>query len=530
MALAAGWLLACPVWGQAESPLPVLQQDTTKLSAAEVQPDTGTAAAKAAQQGQQQGTLIRGMDITGSSLLKGNDLLRLIQIRPGMTVDADMVRQAAANVDAQYNAAGYLFSRVTSASIDSQGILHMGITEGRVEDVSVKGNIKSKTNVVTREMVIHKGDIFNSNLVRRSIQRLYNTGYFGEVNVQLFPGQQDPHNVRLEVDVDEQKTGLVTFGAGYSQSNGIVGIIGLSDSNFRGRGDQVGLNWEFGGSAHGNNYTFSYTHPWVNAHGDSLGFSVFDHNYDYDDYNQDGNSVAEYYKRTKGFNVTYGRAHGQYIRDYLTLETKRVNYDEYQSGYDYREVPGYLKSNFGRTNSLSWSHVYDNRDNVFNPTRGRRIATTTTVAGHGMGGDFSFYKLMTEGSWYRDMGHSHVLALRLMGGLAFGGDVPYSELFSLGGADTMRGYEDDEFRGSRYYIGTLEYRIPLTKKLQAVLFADAGSAWNGTDKLFWYEGDNKIHYDGGAGLRIQTPIGRVRLDYGWGSNGGKFHFSFGGQF
>jgi outer membrane protein insertion porin family len=151
------------------------------------------------------------------------------------------------------------------------------------------------------------------------------------------------------------------------------------------------------------------------------------------------------------------------------------------------------------------------------------------MAGHGLGGDFNYYKLMTELRTYRKVGRSQVLALRLMGGIGFG-DIPGNDLFTLGGADTLRGYEDDEFRGKRFYEGTLEYRFPIMKKVQGVLFIDAGNAWSGTDSLFWYEGNNKLHYAGGIGVRIKTPIGPVRLDYGRGSEGGKFNFSFGGQF
>ena len=84
------------------------------------------------------------------------------------------------------------------------------------------------------------------------------------------------------------------------------------------------------------------------------------------------------------------------------------------------------------------------------------------------------------------VGVKHVIAVRLMGGIATG-DMPYNDLFTLGGADTLRGYEDDEFRGNKMYAATVEYRFPIAKKVQGVLFTDMGAAWGGTGKIPWYQ-------------------------------------------
>lgn len=110
-----------------------------------------------------------------------------------------------------------------------------------------------------RELRMKKGDIFNKNAASRSIQRVYNTGYFEDVNVRLLQGQKNAQNVIVEIDVTEQKTGSVTIGAGYSDSDGLVGILGLSETNLRGTGDKVNISWEFGGNTDSNkNYIFLY--------------------------------------------------------------------------------------------------------------------------------------------------------------------------------------------------------------------------------------------------------------------------------
>ena len=103
-------------------------------------------------------------------------------------------------------------------------------------------------------------------------------------------------------------------------------------------------------------------------------------------------------------------------------------------------------------------------------------------------------------------------------------------LFALGGSNTLRGYEDDQFKGKKMYAATLEYRFPIAKKVQGVLFTDGGSTW-GIDngQIPWYEDDDGFQWSCGVGLRLQTPIGPIRLDYGHGDKN-KFHFSFGTQF
>lgn len=487
----------------------------------------------------QMNPVVNGIEITGNKSLSDSDIKKLITITPGSVLNTSIVSRDIAAINTTYNNAGYMLNRVSEVSLDEKGILHIGISEVHVEDISLRGNTKTRDKVILRELRFKKGDVFNREVASRSIQRVYNTGYFEDVNVRLLPGQKNAQDVIVEIDVVEQKTGTVTIGAGYSDSDGLVGILGLSETNLRGTGDKVSIQWEFGGETNSNkNYIFSYTHPWLNDHGDSIGFSLFDRENDYNDYDENGDEKADYDRQTRGFNITYGRVRSEYVSDFVTLETKETKYKDWNSGLNYPELSkdpdhpeyhDYMDDNFGRTNSLRWSHVFDNRDNVFDPTRGKRLSFTGVWAGNGLGGDFDYFKFIVENRLYYKVGHAHVIAVRLMGGIA-DGDMPYNDLFTLGGADNLRGYEDDEFRGDKMYLGTIEYRYPIAKKVQGVFFVDAGNAWGGTDKVPWYHDKDELHVAGGLGFRVTTPIGPIRLDYGVGDEGGKFHFSFGGKF
>ena len=499
-----------------------------------------------------------GVAFEGNTVYTSEVLTKFMDLQPGQVLNSVYVGQKVQGINAAYARDGYMLAHVDGIRVDDQGVLHVHIVEGIVEDIVPAGNKKTRDKVITREFVQKKGKPFNKFLVRRSVERVYNLGFFDDVNVRMLPGDQDPNNVIIEIDVLEHKTGTITLGAGYSKSDGLMGIIEFGEDNFRGTGDKFKVHWEIGGKKKYKNYQISYLKPWIDSKGTSLGFSFFNREDEYTDYNEDGNEVAEYNKKSRGFNISFGRQTGEYTRDYLTLESRKDSYkwdSDDSSGYRYdtdaiSNTTGsgndwnntnpstggswnfasnnYVKNNFGRINSITWQKVYDSRDNIYEPTRGRRISYTAQWAGHGLGGDFDFYKFTAEARMYKKLGAKNVLAFRARGGF-IQGDAPYSQLFTLGGADSLRGYEDDQFRGKYMYNATLEFRFPIVKKVSGVLFTDIGDAWDAPN-VSWYNSKKTFNYGVGAGVRITTPIGPVKLDYGVGKHKNKFHFSFGTQF
>ena len=489
------------------------------------------------------------LNLVGNTVIDKQKINGLFNLEEGSVVNLKDINRRVLKLEEEYRQAGYILARVTDVHMDQDGTLNLTVNEGTVEDFKVKGNVKTKDYVITREMRLKKGQPFNAKDARRSMQRIYNLGYFEDVNVKLNPGKE-PNSVEVEISVVEMNTGTFGIGAGYSSADGFVGMISIGDKNFRGIGDRINIRWEFGGEDN-KNYDFSYTRPWLDDKETMATIQLYDITNEYADYNIDGDEIARYDKKRRGQELTLSRrAEDEFISNYITLKNRDDIYEGEADGYEgdkdqyyenqfnQNDNPGHWrdyypataeerrKENFGVTRSITLGRVLDSRDNIYDPHEGKRISYSIEHAGF-MGGDFDFTKFTADYRYYYRAGGESVWALNLGAGYA-DGDMPLSQRFSMGGSDTLRGYEDDQFRGNSMVKATLEYRFPIVKKVQGVLFTDNGYAW---DNRFEDEFDfGLIKNSFGVGLRINSPLGPVKLDYGYGDDGGKFHFSFGGQF
>lgn len=471
--------------------------------------------------------ILKDIVVKGNVKVDTNKILELLTVKKGEILNTKTLNANARSIEAYYHDKGYIFTKVSDVSMSKDGVLTLSINEGVLEGFQVKGNTKTKDYVVTREMRLKPGEAFNVKDARRSMQRVYNLGYFEDVNMKLNPGRE-PNAVVLETDVVEKRTGSFSVGAGYSSSDGLVGIFEIGDTNFRGTGDAIKIHWEFGGDADTyDSYQFSYTKPWLDSKQTSATFRLYDMTHEYDDNDRNGNLIETYDKKYKGFELSFGRPVSEYSTNYITFKNRTDEYIKHVSGdTNYSdgtaEHQQYLKDNFGNTRSVILAHTTDTRDNIYNPKEGAKVTVSGEFAGIA-GGDFDYNKYSFEDHHYFKVGRNHVIATRATVGYATG-SMPEAALFDAGGQTTLRGYKDDQFQGKNLLLGSVEYRFPIVSKVQGALFTDFGNAWDGSYKV------SGLHSSIGVGIQMETPIGPIRLDYGKGEDGGRTHFSFGGNF
>ena len=470
--------------------------------------------------------VLKGISLSGNTVESTETLQGLITMKTGEILNSRELNKDVMAIQEQYRRDGYILAKITDMNIDKNGILTLKVNEGILEGYKVKGNTKTKERVILREMRQKPGEPFNSKLARRSMQRVYNLGFFEDVNIKMNPGV-DPNAVVMELDVTEKRTGSFGIGAGYSSEDGVVGMVSIGDTNFRGTGDAISLSYETSGDdtdAHG--YTFSYRRPWLDSKETVGTFRIYNRTYEYDDYDESGDLKETYMRKDSGGELTFGLPVSEYSTNYLTLRNRKDSYVKHvdDGNLGDRSTPayeGWRRDNFGTTRSVTFEHVTDTRDNVYNPMSGSRLSLSGEFAG--FGGDFDFQKYTVDGQRYIRAGRSQVFALRARYGVGTG-DISEFNQYRIGGQGSLRGYREDQFRGDREFLGTVEYRFPVVKKVQGALFTDWGGAWDSGLT------PDDLHASVGVGISLTTPIGPLRFDYGWGEDGGRVHFNVGSTF
>lgn len=475
---------------------------------------------------------IKEINITGNTAVSTEEMRKVMVLQEGQIFCQKILKNDLDRISQLYKDQGYLLANIKEINFDEQGKLWITVSEGYLEKILVEGNNKTKEKVITREINIQPGDLFDFEKVKKSLQKIYNLGYFEDVTMKLEPGSKEDVVV-LVIKVIEKNTGKFGIGAGYNSEDGLMGFASIEEMNFFGGGQKVEAKLEIGGRT---TYKVSFLEPWLANTPTSLGFDVYDTITHQED--KEGEEIiAEYDEVKLGGRLIFGRKISDSINLGLELKTERVNYDL---------ISGTLPedTNQGLTNSLIPTFTYDTRDNVFDPTSGWYNSLSIEKAGGFLGGDYDFTKynltlrayLSTD--FFKDIFNigslkkitdnlsKGVLAFRAMGGMA-DTDLPSFAAYQIGGMNTVRGYDLGEFSGDKSLVFNVEYRFPLAENFQAVLFVDWGQAWDIEESIDIAD----LKFGFGVGVRFDTPIGPIRLDYGINEEGiGKTYFSIGNTF
>lgn len=474
------------------------------------------------------GITVSSVEVTGVTVFPKEKVESLIRVKPGELFNRKNLEEDLTKVQTMYEDDEWVLDNVDTKIDPDTGKLTIHFLEATVEEIRVVGNSKTRTGVVLDNLRTKPGAVLNRRRFQRDLERLKNLGYFRSVEPEFERGSEKGR-VILVLDVEEEKTGLATIGVGYAGGgssgiqSGVTGAVSYSDRNLFGEGKNVSVSWQRGAQISA--IALSYFDPAINGNQDSIGVTLFRNEVDglRQPVNVNGQQEFAFYDDNRmGGSVTYGHPLNDDLRLFGTLrhETIEILRD---SGSTFQPV-GLGK---GALNSIGLSALYDTRDDIFNPHVGTYANGSVNVAG--FGGDFNFQKYTVEGRYYIPLGENHTLALRGWAGTVTG-DAPITEYFYAGGPDTLRGYQQNQFFGTRFLVANAEYRFPIgnIKFLRGAVFADAGNAWSSGDL-----NEDKIFLDAGVGLRITFPalgLGVIRLDYAIGDEGGRTQIGIGQSF
>ena len=508
-----------------------------------------------------------------------------------MTEKGEIFNEAIFQKDRQmvsflYANKGYIFSRVvpnkviTDVEIIVDGkkekrkyvAVDFTISEGKkayVDQIIIKGNAKTKDKVIRRELLIKEGELFSSQKMQITRERVFNLGFFKEVNIDVRPGSRDGY-MNLIIDVEEQPTGTISLGGGYGTTTGFSIFADVGENNLMGNGQKVNLKFEYGPEK--SSVTLGFQDRWFLDYPVGFDSSIFYnlYNYKYRSIFETSNEQSEYQKQSVGYTFGFSYRYWYYFTSGVRWSHSFQSYLN-PSGNSPDSI--YLSEANGiqekRTVTLYTSR--NTKDNYLNPTRGGSVGISASFTGGVLGGEDHFIKIKPELTYYFSpftlpflKTHPVVIEARINGtflapplGESFINQdsvknpwLETEERMTLGGPETLRGwdYVDLEFAKSWRSVGMfhkilygLELRFPIhPQMLWVAFFFDAGSLWSDD---YWVEhlvqSDRDIvnddlatgklrnlkdltdtnllkyfKYSYGVGFRVQIPMMPIRFWFG----------------
>lgn len=486
----------------------------------------------------------------------------------------------------KYQDQGYVLANVIGApKVSENGVVTLQVAEGVVENIKVrfrnkqgeevddKGNpIRGRTKdyVIKRELELKPGQVFNRNIVQKDLQRIFGLGLFEDVNVSLDPGT-DPSKVDVVLNVAERSSGSIAAGAGISSASGLFGTVSYQQQNLGGRAQKLGAEVQLGEREllfdlrftdpwiGGDPYRTSYTANIFRRRSISLIFEGKDEaieTFDPGDItNEDDQDRPRITRLGGGVSFTRPLSANPYQKSEWTasagLQYQRVSsrdadgnlrkegaiFDD--NGNQISPAIPLTQSGTGEDDLLllQLGAQRDRRNNPLQPTNGSflRFGVDQSVPlGEGnilltrLRGNYSQYlpvKFLGFGKG------AQTLAFNLQGGTILG-DLPPYEAFTLGGSNSVRGYDEGRLATGRSYVqASVEYRFPVFSVVSGALFFDYGSDLGSSTRSAEILNKNGTGYGYGLGVRVQSPLGPIRIDYGMSDDGdSRINFGIGERF
>jgi outer membrane protein insertion porin family len=508
--------------------------------------------------------------ISGYQATTEQKIRALLKMKEGAVYSPKALHDDAKAVADAYGSGGYVDTLIVPEGAPAgpgRIDVHYKIEEGDrffVQRINVVGNTRTKDKVIRREVLIAPGDVFNTVRVDTSKKRLDNLGYFSKV--ETYPddtgvaGRKD-----LTVQVEEKRTGSFSFGGGFSTVDQLVGFAELTQGNFdlqnwpafTGAGQKFRLRVQYGTQR--KDVILIVTEPWFLDRPFSVSGQLFYSEADY--------LSSLYNQRDYGFVLEARKPVNSYV--YATLGYRLERLDIFNVA---TSISQNLAQELGaQTKSQIYSSVvFDRRDNPLLTRNGQRVTISPYVAGGPLGGNDQIYGWNVEASQYFHLWWDTILLLNgeiaTVNNWGGGSDVRIFDRLFLGGSNNLRGfdfrdvgpkdYNKEPLGGKSMARTTVEWTFPIIEKARGAIFYDIGfvnpDAWDFSEETQFIPakprpvGSTKpprvpISYDNiasdfGFGIRLDLPIGPLRLDYGIpvqkaGTTGsGKFNFSVGYQF
>jgi len=455
--------------------------------------------------------IIEGINIEGIEVYDRAQVIEWLGVKSGSLLNVKKLNEGLENVTKKYQDDGYVVVNFADVNISDKGILNIVLEVGHVNDIKVEGNEKTKDYVILREVDIKKGQIVNINDIRAASRKIFNLDYFTDINPELQRVSEDNNDVNIVIKLQEKKTGNFNFGGGYSSREGWFGFVKVNESNLGGNGQTLSFNYQFGKNSY---YNLSFSEPYLMNFNTSFAINLYNRNEEGEDFDTN----QKYKTDTTGGTVSIG--HDLFFDWHGTAQYKLENISTNYLDEEIADTTNELRS-------VTLKIAKNTTNYLVNPTKGKNDSFSIEHAGYFLGGDDYFTKYNFEfRRYYPGFKGDQSWALRLKGGTSTGELPPY-EKYKLGGADTLRGYELNSFSGDKTLLTQVEYRIPFLDNLTGVIFVDGGQTWDKAEEVKLED----LQYGKGLGVRLNTPIGQIRLDYGWDDQEqGMTHFSLGNTF